>query len=124
MTDKMFLRHVRYQQAIEYEVVNTLNLFQPQNLALLSAGRSENARRFVVVDSNVDRIYSSEIRNYFSHHRVEAKIISFASAEETKSMDSFLSIARELDSFSISTATRIGSGRLLPHKRFCWTKPS
>ncbi len=101
MTERTYMRHVTYQSIIEYEVLNAPNLFHPQNPALLSVGKIENARRFVVVDYNVERNYSAEIRNYFSHHRVEAKIVTFPGGEENKTMDSFLTIARELDSFPI-----------------------
>ncbi len=97
----MATRHVTYQHTIEYEVINTSQLFHPQNWALLSAGRIEDARRFVVVDSNVEKYYSAEIRNYFSHHHIEAKIITFPGGEENKTVEHFLSILRELDSFPI-----------------------
>jgi 3-dehydroquinate synthetase len=95
------MRRVTYQHTIEYEVVNTPDLFHPQNEALLSVGRIENGRRFVVVDSNVERHYSAQIRNYFSHHKVEAKIITFPGGEENKTIENYLSIVRELDSFPI-----------------------
>jgi len=97
----MATRHVTYQHTIEYEVINTSQLFHPQNWALLSVGRIEDARRFVVVDSNVEKYYSAEIRNYFSHHHIEAKIITFPGGEENKTVEHFLSILRELDSFPI-----------------------
>ncbi len=95
------MQRVTYQHTIEYEVVNAPDLFNPQNEALLSLGRIENGRRFVVVDSNVDRHYSAQIRNYFSYHGVEAKIITFPGGEENKTIENYLSIVRELDSFPI-----------------------
>jgi len=95
------MRRVTYQHTIEYEVVNAPNLFHPQNEALLSVGRIENGRRFVVVDFNVEKHYSSEIRNYFSDHEVEAKIVTFPGGEENKTVENYLSIVRELDSFLI-----------------------
>ena len=101
MTDRTYMRRVTYQHTIEYEVVNAPDLFHPQNEALLSLGRIENGRRFVVVDSNVERHYSAQIRNYFLHHKVEAKIITFPGGEENKTIENYLSIVRELDSFPI-----------------------
>jgi len=95
------MRHVTYQQRIEYDVVNAQDLFHPDNPALLSVGRIENARRFVVVDSNVERHFSAEMQHYFSQHKVDAKIISFAAGEENKTLENFVSITRELDSFPI-----------------------
>lgn len=101
MTDGTYLRRVTYQNTIEYEVINSPNIFHPQNPALLSGGKIENARRFVVVDDNVERHLSAEIRNYFSQNRIEAKIMTFPGGEENKTVDSYLSIAKELDSFPI-----------------------
>jgi len=40
-------------------------------------GKIENARRFVVVDGNVERFYSAEIRNYFEYHGIDTKLSPF-----------------------------------------------
>lgn len=97
----MSTKRVVYQHKIEYEVVNTSNIFHPQNWALLSTGRIEDARRFVVVDANVETHFSEEIRNYFSHHQIEAKVVVFPGGEENKTLDHYLHLLRELDSFPI-----------------------
>lgn len=101
MTDSTFQRHVVYPQTIEYDVVNANNLFQPENPALLSVGKVRDSRRFVVVDHNVEKHYSSEIQNYFEHHQVDAKIFTFPGGEENKTIEYYLAIVRELDSFPI-----------------------
>lgn len=101
MTDSMFKRRVTHQYTIEYEVVNTPNLFHPQNWALLSVGKIENSRRFVIVDGNVERHYGTEIRKYFAQHKVEAKIITYPGGEENKTAEFYLAIVRELDAFPI-----------------------
>ena len=94
-------RKVTYQHTIEYEVVNTSNLFHPSNWALLSTGKIEDARRFVVVDAGVEKHHAKAIRDYFAHHHVEAKIVAFPGGEENKTLDHYLALARELDSFPI-----------------------
>jgi len=101
MTDSMFTRRVIYPSTIEYEVVNAPHLFHPQNMALVSAGKIKNARRFVVVDENVERHYGDEMRAYFIHHGVDAKIVVFPGGEENKTAEYYLSIVRELDTFPI-----------------------
>ncbi len=101
MTDRMKHRRVTYQYTIEYEIVISPSLFNPQNPALLSVGKLENARRFVVVDSNVERYFSAQIRDYFSKNHIEARIVPFISGEEHKTVDHYLSILRELDAFPI-----------------------
>ncbi len=95
------LGHVRYQHTIEYEVVNAPDLFCPENPALLSVGRTRNARRFVVIDENVEHIFSSAVRAYFSKHGVEARILTLPGGEKCKSLDAYQMIAGELDDFPI-----------------------
>ncbi len=94
--------HVDFQRSTAYDIINAPDLFNPENEALLSLGKVENARRFVVVDRNVERVYSTRIHDYFAYHRVEAKILSFPGGEENKSIDNFLCILMELDAFPIS----------------------
>jgi 3-dehydroquinate synthetase len=101
MNDPQYLRRVTYQHTIEYEIVNSPNLFSPENPVLLSGGRIQNARRFVVIDGNVQRFYTPQIDDYFAYHQVEAKIVTLPGGEEYKTLESYLSIANELDVFPI-----------------------
>ncbi|PWH17565.1 MAG: 2-epi-5-epi-valiolone synthase [Anaerolineae bacterium] len=101
MIDPQHRWRVTYQRPIEYEILNAPGLFQPENLALLSAGRIENGRRFVVVDSNVFRHFGEALQAYFDYHRIRTKIVTFPSGEENKTVDAYLSILYELDSFPI-----------------------
>ena len=86
---------------IEYEVIRSPDLFDPANLDLLYPGIGENNRRFIVIDDIVERHYSEEIRKYFQHHGVEAKIVVFPSSEENKSLESYLWLVHELEDFPI-----------------------
>ena len=97
----MSTRKVTYQHTIEYEVINTSGLFHPQNWALLSVGKIEDARRFVVVDANVDKHHGDAIRAYFDFHNVDARIVTFPGGEENKTLDQYLALAHELDLFPI-----------------------
>ncbi|MEN9564311.1 MAG: hypothetical protein RIR73_2555 [Chloroflexota bacterium] len=97
----MNTKHVTYQQLIEYDVISTTNLFQPQNWAMLSAGRIEDSRRFVVVDASIEKQYRSAIYDYFKYHHIEAKVVAFPGGEENKTLEHYLAIARELDTFPI-----------------------
>jgi 3-dehydroquinate synthase len=82
--------------------VNSHNLFNPQNDALLSVGKRGNSRRFVVVDGNIEKYYSTGIRDYFKYHNIDAKILSFPAGEKNKSIDNYLWVLRELDTFPIN----------------------
>ncbi len=89
---------VRANRPIEYEIVNAPGLFEPGNPTLLTEG---GKRRFVVLDSNVARFYGETIRNYFAQQQIDAKIVTFPGGEEHKTVDSYLGILYELDSFPI-----------------------
>jgi 3-dehydroquinate synthase len=94
--------HVSHQRTIEYEVLNCENIFDLKNEALVSVGKRENTRRFVIVDGNVNQYFSKAIREYFEFHNIETRILVFPSGEENKSVDNYLRILRELDSFPIN----------------------
>jgi 3-dehydroquinate synthase len=102
MTSLRNVWHVKHQRLIDYEVINCLDIFSLDNDALLSVGRRKDARRFVIVDSNVERYFSVQIRDYFDHHNMDARVLVFPAGEENKSVDNYLWLLRELDKFPIN----------------------
>ena len=92
---------VTYQRTIEYEILNSPNLFDPENTDLLFPNAAQSRRRLVVIDANVEKHYAVEIRNYFEHHGIEAKIVTFPGGEENKTVEYYFSIVRALDAFPI-----------------------
>ncbi len=92
---------VSCQRPIAYDIVGVSRLFHPDNTALLSVGRIEGGRRFVVVDGNFARLHADEIRIYFAHHGIDAKIVVFPGGEANKHIVACLEILRELDAFPI-----------------------
>ena len=101
MTNGNHAWQISYQRSVEYEIVKSFDLFDPENESLLSLGKRDHTRRFVVVDDKVEKYYSTEIRDYFRYHEVEAKIVPFPGGEENKSIHGYLTILNELDSFPI-----------------------
>jgi 3-dehydroquinate synthetase len=97
----MNVRRVKYQYTVEYEIECSPNIFEPSNPSLLSVGKIDRSRRFVVVDNNVEKYYAEAIRNYFRQNHVKTRIIAFTSGEEHKTLERYLSILRELDAFPI-----------------------
>ncbi len=93
--------HVSCQRSVEYDIVRCPDLLDPGSDALLSIGKCEHARRFVVVDTNVKGLYGARIQQYFDAHNIEARIVSFPGQEESKSVDGFLWLLDELDAFPI-----------------------
>ena len=102
MTNETKSWRVSHQRIVEYEVANCPNIFDLQNESLLSNGKKANTRRFVIVDANVEKYFSKAIRDYFNHHKINAKILVFPSGEKNKSVDNYLWMLRELDSFPIN----------------------
>jgi 3-dehydroquinate synthase len=102
MTNEARVWRIKQQRLIEYEVVNCRNIFSPENDALVSIGKRKDTRRFVIVDSNVERYFSVQIRDYFDHHNIDARVLVFPSGEKNKTVDNYLWLLRELDKFPIN----------------------
>lgn len=88
-------------RTIEYDLVNVADVFDPDSDALLSAGRVQGGRRFVVVDECVHRHHGVRIAAYFARHRIDSRILTFPGGEAGKSADVWLGVLRELDRFPI-----------------------
>ena len=101
MTKRTNVWYVRHERPVEYEVANCQNIFHLENEALVSVGKREKSRRFVIVDSHVEKHFSAQIREYFAHHKVDAKVLVFPSGEKNKTVDNYLWVLRELDEFPI-----------------------
>ncbi|MFO3798012.1 MAG: sedoheptulose 7-phosphate cyclase, partial [Anaerolineales bacterium] len=97
----LYSYRVSYPSLVEYEIVHAPDLLDPSNPALLSLGRGEGSRRFVVVDENVYRYYGKAIHAYFEAHGIEARIVPVPAGEEHKNLETYLFLARELDAFPL-----------------------
>jgi 3-dehydroquinate synthetase len=93
--------HVSHRRPIEYDIICAPNLLDPQNRALMSSGRSNPGRRFVVVDEHVAEHGAAALDAYFVHHGIDARIVHFPGGEAAKTVDAYLGILRELDDFPI-----------------------
>ena len=103
---------------VEFAVKITKSLLDVENNSLLEIGDSgPNARRLVLVDSEVFWAHSSKIKNYFLHHNITAKIIPIDVQEETKELETLLFILKTIENFAILRRSEplicIGGGVLL-----------
>lgn len=89
------------ERRVGYDLVGTLDVFDPGNEALLSVGRVHGGRRFVVVDECVYNHHGRQIVAYFRHHGVNAHIQRIPGGETGKTVDTWLKILGELDDFPI-----------------------
>ena len=101
MTHRASRWHVSHQRPIEYDIVSASNLLDPDNTALLSCGRSNPGRRFIVIDEQVAQHCSAALDVYFTHHRIDTRIVRFPGGEGAKTMDAWMGLLHELDTFPI-----------------------
>lgn len=92
---------VRAMRRIEYELRSVDDIFDPQSDVLLSAGRTSNARRFVVVDECVHRHHGTRIADYFRRQGISAKIEVFPGGEDAKTVAAWQQLLGALDAFPI-----------------------
>ena len=92
---------VSQQRRIEYDLVHAPDVFDLRNEALLSLGRVHDGRRFVVVDACVHHHHGERIGAYFAGHGIDARIVSLPGGEASKTLNGWLDVLRELDTFPI-----------------------
>jgi 3-dehydroquinate synthetase len=93
---------VDVRTSVGYEVALVEGLFEKGNNSLLGTGTGlGSARRFVVIDSQVDALYGELIRAYFDRADVHCGFFSLAAEEKAKALDNVSAIAHALDSFGI-----------------------
>ncbi|MET9295209.1 sedoheptulose 7-phosphate cyclase [Streptomyces sp. NPDC003077] len=109
---------VRATQQVGYEVRVEENLLSTENRAILEdAVEGQVVRRFIVVDSVVDELYGTRIRNYFDHHNVDYHLLVLPTGEPAKNMELVLKVIDGLDTFGIDRRREpviaIGGGVLM-----------
>ena len=86
---------------IDYDLVSVADVFDPAEGALLSMGRAYGSRRFVVIDECVHHHHGARLRACFVERGIDAHIVVFPGGEVSKTMDAWLDVLRELDTFPI-----------------------
>ncbi|NJQ00260.1 sedoheptulose 7-phosphate cyclase [Streptomyces zingiberis] len=110
---------VRAQKQISYEVRLRDGIFRPECTDLLEqgAGTSDRARRFIVVDRNVELMHGDRIRSYFEFHGFDYSIMVVEANETLKNLDTATRIVSELDTFGVARRKEplivIGGGVLM-----------
>lgn len=90
---------VRTQLSVEYEIVETYGLLDPDNpelLAVPEGGRS-TATRLVILDHSVDDLYGTRIRAYFDRNAAQVDYLTLPGSEENKTIERVLEVARRLN---------------------------
>ncbi len=96
-------------KAVSYEIVETADLFDPQNPELgrqPGGNANSGAARMVVMDEGVDEHFGDRIRTYFAANDIGADYLVLPSGDENKTIDSVLRVATRLNEIGTS---RVGS---------------
>lgn len=115
-TEKWF---VRSEEQVGYEIRLRDGVFRPSCTDLVEGGTDVDGgiRRFVVMDSNVDRLHGATVRSYFDQHGVEYSIMVVEANETLKEFDTVSRIVKEIDAFGIARRREplivIGGGVLM-----------
>ena len=112
---------VRASREISYDVVVSHGILNIENPVLAMAGTvsaaSRGSRRLVIIDSNVDKLFGTKIRQYFQHHDVEVKYHVIEACEVVKNWDSVSSVVSAMAAADIDRRSEpiigIGGGVLL-----------
>lgn len=90
------------EKKYSYSIVETKNIFDPENNALLMGGESSRGtRRFVIVDQCIHEIYGKRIKDYFKRRGVNANIKITEAGDKNKSHTNYMSLFSELCRFDV-----------------------
>lgn len=96
-----------------YRVTQCRNLLDPTNDTLLwghlgdeepqgaISSSSKPVRRFVVIDETVNRLYGSQVTQYFEHRQTVYKILPLPATEENKCLELVTRILEEIHEFGV-----------------------
>ena len=93
---------------ISYEIVETVDLFNPLNpdLVLQPGGGDTGLTRLVVLDDAVEQLFGAKIRHYFAANAIQVDYLVLSSGDENKTLDSVLRVASRLNEIGTS---RVGN---------------
>lgn len=75
--------------SIAYNTLYSNDLFATENLTLanyLTQINDKAGRCFLILDSNVEKLYGAQIKNYFHSHHIAYEFLSFYCAEDQKTL--------------------------------------
>jgi 3-dehydroquinate synthase len=109
---------VRAVKDISYEVRICRGVLEPSRTDLANVARiGSGRRRFIVVDTNVYRLYGERIRKYFTTHGFDIHLEPVSADETHKTFDTVAKIAHSIDVFGIARRHEpiiaVGGGVLL-----------
>ncbi|KAF3889393.1 MULTISPECIES: sedoheptulose 7-phosphate cyclase [Nostocales] len=92
--------HVEAYEKIEYSLVYVDGVFSIKNTELAEVYK-EFGRCLAVVDTNVNRLYSSQIQEYFEYYGIDLTLFPITIAESNKTIESFETIVDAFADFGL-----------------------
>lgn len=109
---------VQTKVPVSFFVQFSENLFDPKNGDILEiGGKGVGARRFLVVDENVQKIYGEKIEKYFKKNKITFALCKIYAHETKKDVDTAFAILKAMEDFKLQRTEEpvivIGGGVLL-----------
>lgn len=99
---------------VSYSLAFCDDVFSMQDNIL---GLEHGCRRFIILDSEIEKRYKEKISTYFKHYTSDLKVVAIESGECNKSIDTFINITKELAEFDVDRRCEpvivIGGGVLM-----------
>jgi 3-dehydroquinate synthase len=99
---------------IKYEIKNSPHILSVDNKDLLNY---ISKRALVVVDEEVNKLYSNDINCFFNHNNIETHIVVLKGTEIEKNLDNLLILLEQIENFRIDRKNEpiigIGGGVIL-----------
>lgn len=92
--------HVEGYEKIEFNLVFVNGAFDVENTELALSYKSFG-RCLAVVDHNVNRLYGTQIQQYFKHHNIDLTLFPVTITEPTKTIDTFQLIVDAFSDFNL-----------------------
>jgi 3-dehydroquinate synthetase/predicted NBD/HSP70 family sugar kinase len=97
-----YLRTVRSEHRLRYDVGFAPGLLDPDNPALLRVLHARPGdRRLMFVDAGADEHHGDDLRAYFAHHGIEAHAVTLTTSERGKTLDAVRSVVNEFAKFGV-----------------------
>lgn len=113
---------VQTELPVSFTVQYSSNIFNPKNHDLISCGGGNSDRRIIVIDRNVNNLYSEQLIAYFQELKVDGRVLVIDSDEENKTWDNANRILRFFEDEGLlrrEPVIAIGGGVLLDIVGYC-----
>lgn len=113
---------VQTELPVQFTVQYSSDIFNPKNHDLINCGGYSSDRRIIVIDKNVNNLYSEQLISYFQQLKIDGRVLIIDSDEENKTWDNANKILRFFEDEGLlrrEPVIAIGGGVLLDIVGYC-----